>query len=184
MFRYNRARDPQIELERMVNLGLKGVKLQPTVQQFYPDDSKLFKIYEKMCELHLPVLFHAGKERAPIEYVYATPRRFKQVLASFPQLTVILAHLGGYQMWDEISVLTEFHNIYFDTSCTVGEVSPKKLHALIEQLTADRIVFGSDFPWFNYDTTISGIMQLGLTEKQKEKIFSANALALLRLEKI
>lgn len=86
--------DPLTELERMVKLKIKGVKLQPTVQKFIPDESKMFKIYEKVSEL-----------------------------------IVILAHLGGYQIWDEISILTEFNNAYFDTSCVVGEMPIENLES-------------------------------------------------------
>ncbi len=174
--------DPEVELERMAKLELKGLKLQPTVQRFVPDNSRMFKIYEKACKLNLPILFHAGKERAPIDYVYAKPKSFKHVLASFPKLTVILAHLGGYQMWDETGSLIEFDNAYFDTSCTVGEMPATKLKTLIEQFRIDHVLFGSDFPWFKYEEALDGIKNLDFSNEQKNKIFWGNASSILKIE--
>ena len=49
------------ELERSVlELGLKGLKLHPVQQAFFPNDEKIYPLYEKCSELSVPVLFHTG----------------------------------------------------------------------------------------------------------------------------
>jgi len=84
------------EVERIISLGLKGIKLHPDFQKFNIDDESAFLIYEA-CEGRLPILFHVGDDR----YDTSSPTRLLNVLNKFPNLTAIAAHLGGYQRWDE-----------------------------------------------------------------------------------
>ncbi|MEM2955225.1 MAG: amidohydrolase family protein [Nitrososphaerales archaeon] len=170
---------PSDELERIVQMGLKGVKFQPTAQCFRPDEPRLFKIYEKMVELKLPALFHAGDERKHIDPIYAPPRSFVEILSSFPDFTVILAHLGGYRMWDQIDALLDFKNVYFDTSATNSELDEFKLKRMIELLGIDRVMYGSDFPWFDWDQELKAIKKVSISEEEKKKILGGNASRIL-----
>jgi len=167
------------ELERIVKFGFKGLKLQPTAQRFVPDEPRLFRIYEKACELRLPILFHAGEERAPMDRVYAHPKSFIQVLSSLPNLTVVLAHLGGFRMWRHVAPLADFKNAYFDTSAATSELSAKELKDLIGLLDADHVLFGSDFPWFDYNQSLNMIKELDIPLEDKEKILWRNAAKIL-----
>lgn len=173
--------DPETEMERICQLGLKGIKFQPTAQRFYPDDRKLFKIYEKAEELRLPLLFHAGEERGPVEELYTHPRRFIQVLESFPGLTVILAHMGGFRMWEHVGSLSNFENAYFDTSAASDELKLNELIDLISLFGADRVLFGSDFPWFDYEKSVKAITTLDIPDEDKEKIMYSNSAKILEL---
>jgi len=173
--------DPEREMERMCQLGLKGIKFQPTAQRFYPDDRRLFKIYEKAAELELPILFHAGEERGPVEILYTHPQRFVDILKSFPKLTVALAHLGGYRMWEHVAELSNFKNAYFDTSAATSDLKPKELTDLINLLGSDHVLFGSDFPWFEYEKAIEAITNLNIPKEDKEKIMYKNSAKILKM---
>jgi hypothetical protein len=169
------------ELERIAKMGLKGVKFQSTAQRFHPDEPRLFRIYEKMAELKLPALFHAGDERKHIDPIYAPPRSFVDVLSSFPELDVILAHLGGYRMWDQLGAILDFKNVYFDTSATNNELSGSALKRIIELLGFDRVMYGSDFPWFDCRKELNGIKNLHISEEEKRKILWKNASRILKI---
>ncbi len=171
--------NPSEELERIVKMGLKGVKFQPTAQRFYPNDPRLFTIYEKMVELKLPALFHSGNERKPLDLVYAPPRSFVEVLSSFPDFTVILAHLGGYRMWEQVDAVLDFKNVYFDTSACNSELDEPKLKRMIELLGIDRIMYGSDFPWFDCRQELDAMKMVSISEEQKKKILWGNASRIL-----
>ncbi|MCP8319574.1 MAG: amidohydrolase [archaeon] len=175
---------PSDELERIAQTGLKGVKFQPTAQRFHPDEPRLFKIYEKMVELKLPALFHAGDERKPIDLIYAPPKSFVEVLSSFPEFTVILAHLGGYKMWEQVDSVLDFKNVYFDTSATNSELDESRLKRMIELLGIDRVMYGSDFPWFDWRQELEGIKKVSISEEDKKKILWENASRILGISDI
>ncbi|MGH9760319.1 MAG: amidohydrolase family protein, partial [Blastocatellia bacterium] len=47
------------EMERAITeLGLIGAKFHPGIQAFYPNDTRFCPLYEKICELKVPALFH------------------------------------------------------------------------------------------------------------------------------
>ncbi|HYM95719.1 MAG TPA: amidohydrolase family protein, partial [Candidatus Sulfotelmatobacter sp.] len=73
--------------------GAKGIKIHPVVQQFMPDDSRMYPIYRTCVELGIPVLSHSGPARGGTPW--AEPNSFANVVRSFPDLVLILAHLGG-----------------------------------------------------------------------------------------
>lgn len=174
--------NPDEELDRIVKSELKGIKFQPTAQRFSPDERRMFKIYEKISQLKLPILFHAGEERKPIDKVYAPPKSFVQVLSSFPKLVMILAHLGGYKMWSQINALVEFKNAYFDTAAVNSELKKDTLKNMIEYIGVNRIMFGSDFPWFDYNKELLGILNLDLSKHEKAKILYQNACKIIGIK--
>ena len=83
--------NPVKEVERIQNMGLKGIKLHPDTQCFATDDKRLNDVYEHL-QGKLPVLIHCGDPR----FDYSHPHRLKKLLNNFPKLTVIAAHLGGW----------------------------------------------------------------------------------------
>ena len=84
------------DIDEIISLGLRGVKLHPDFQRFKIDDYRCLKIYE-LCEGRLPVLLHCGDHR----YDFSNPNRLLPVLDAFENLTVIGAHLGGWSVWEE-----------------------------------------------------------------------------------
>ncbi|MCL4499561.1 MAG: amidohydrolase [Chloroflexi bacterium] len=135
------------ELDVFPDLGLRGLKLQPNAQRFYPDDEHMFPIYRKAEELGLMVLFHAGNEASGPPAEYSQPKRFVPVLENFPGLTVILPHLGGYEAWSDVPQLFAFGNVYFDTAYLPGKIDEALFVELIERAGIERILFGTDFPF-------------------------------------
>ena len=87
------------DIEHLVSLGLKGVKLHPDIQGFKIDDYRCLKIYELCEENRLPILMHTGDSR----YDYSNPNRLLPVLKIYTELTVIGAHFGGWSIWETAS---------------------------------------------------------------------------------
>ena len=99
----------------LIELGLKGVKLHPDIQNFKVDNPKVIKIFEICNEKKLPVLVHTGDSR----YDNSNPNRVKKILEMFPDLTVIGAHFGGWSLWDEAPrELSKYKNRVTRISCT------------------------------------------------------------------
>ena len=139
--------DPISEAERIVELGLHGVKFQPNAQGFYPDDERIFPVYEKLVELGLPVSFHCGDELFDTDPIYASPTRIRAVLESFPDLIVQLAHLGGFRCWENAELLSGFKNTWFDLAFCPQMLEEDRLRSLVEFFGKDKIIFGTDYPW-------------------------------------
>lgn len=175
------------EIQRMKELGIKGVKFQPSFQEFYPDDERMFPVYEEIIEAGMVILFHAGDEIKPVPLIYSTPQRLARVLDAMQKSSdhrsakIIAAHLGGYKMWDQVEEYLLGRDIYFDVSYVLGHLDSAFAIRIMRSHGIDRIVFGSDFPFANQKEAVKTIMQLDITKEEKGKILGGNALQLLCL---
>ncbi len=166
------------ELDRMEQLGLKGIKLHPVFQGFVMDDKKMFPIYEQI-EGRFPILMHVGDKNTDA----VTPKRAAHLLECFPKLTMIAAHMGGYSEWDEAEKYLIGKNVYIDTSSAIRFLPPEKSLHMIRAHGADKVLFGTDYPLSLHKAELEVFDQIGLTEEESEQILWKNAYRLLGLKK-
>lgn len=159
------------ELERIKNEGAKGIKLHPDFQNFAIDSETAFPFYKACAELKLPILFHVGDENSDI----SSPSRLYKVINRFPTLTVIAAHMCGYQAWDEAEEVLIGTPVYTETSDALIGLPPERVYNMIKKHGADRIMFGSDYPLRLTVSAYNALEALPLTENEKENIYSATA---------
>ncbi len=167
------------ELERIAGAGLLGVKFHPEYQDFRIDDKKVYPLYEKCRSLGLVMVFHAGSDLGFSRPPAAPPAAVGKVLRAFPDAKMVMAHLGGCLLWDEVESHVAGCAGYIDTSFTFGRISAEQATRIIKKHGADRVLFGSDCPWESPADTFAFIDSLKLTDDEKDKIFSKNALELL-----
>jgi predicted TIM-barrel fold metal-dependent hydrolase len=168
------------DLEKFPAWNLRGIKFQPNAQLFYPDEKRMFPFYQKAEELGLTVTFHIGNEHGNVLGKFSQPERYVKVLRSFPDLKVILPHLGGYMTWDRLELTLGFPQVYFDTAYLPGNIEDALFLELIEKIGVDRVLFGTDFPFRDHAEEVAHIERL-LGENSK-KIFWHNPRKLLGLE--
>ena len=161
--------DPGAEVERMMNAGMKGIKLHPDMQHFSLADAGAERLFEA-CEGICPMMLHTGGRR----YHNSNPSLIPGILEKHPRLQLICAHFGGYSEWDEAVRWLPETNVYVDTSSTLFAVGKERVAELIDRFGEDRILFGTDFPMWNAQPEIEALMSMGLSETALEKIFSAN----------
>lgn len=167
------------EINRLLSLGFAGIKIQGNWQGVYVDDPKMYPIYEA-AQGRLIITFHSGNELAPFEEMKATPQRIAKVHEDFPNLTIIAAHMGGYQMWDDVEEHLLGKKVYFDTSaCFPKDLPDERFISLIRRHGADRILFATDSPFGDALADIPRLLSLGLTDSELEMIFWANGKRLL-----
>ncbi len=168
------------ELERIKALGLYGVKLHPDYQGFYVDEERLFPLYRKCGELGLPILFHAGVDPVS-DTVHCSPARAVTALKAAPDTIMIMAHMGGNQMWDQVEELLagQYPNLYLDTALAARGMSDEQCLRIIRKQGADKILLGSDCPWDSTADTVAKLRRLGLTTEEERMIFAGNAKGLL-----
>ena len=171
--------DYENEIERIISLGLKGMKLHPFFQGFKIDDEKMFPIYEQI-EGRLPLLMHMGDENNES----ATPKRLIRMLENFPKMTVIAAHMGGYKELDEARkyiIGNDKYDIYVDTSSSIRFYEPELATELIRNHGADKVLFGTDYPLSLHEYELSVFDKLSLTDDEAEKGLWKNAYRVLGL---
>jgi len=175
----------EAELRDLVRVhGAKGVKLHPVLQQFFPNDRRMWPIYRTCARLRLPILSHSGVARGPNQY--AEPQAFVEVLKEFPRLTLILAHLGGAAWKQTPTVAREYQNASFDCSEIIewtaapSAPTPQELAQLIKGVGPQRVMMGTDFPWYDLDKTIDLVKSLPLlSDEEKDGILGGNATRIL-----
>ncbi len=171
-------------LDKVNNHGAKGIKLHPSSQRFFPNNRRLWPAYRTAQQLRLPVIFHAGTFATTIQY--AQPKNFFEVLQSFPDLTLVMAHLGQGFLNEAISLANTYPNLQFDCSAIISgvaaeSVSDTDLTAVMKEIGVERIMFGSDFPWFDPLESIERLLRLDFSEREKQQLLSENAIRIYKL---
>lgn len=168
--------NPEAEIDRLIEAGLKGIKLHPDFQGFDADCPEMDRIYEAIGS-RIPILMHAGDEKLD----HASPERIAHVIERFPQLNIIAAHLGGHGKWEEAEAFLIGKRLWLDTSSAIAFMEPQRAVDLIRIHGIDKILFGTDYPITHHDRELLYFDRLGLNEKEKDAILYQNAARLLGL---
>lgn len=164
---------PQMEqeLNRLMSLGLRGVKLHPDFQHFCLDDPQAIRLFEAMAERGLPLLVHTGDSRYP----YSQPERMARALDRVPRLRAICAHLGGWSVWnDGWKMLAGLGNVWVDCSSSLYALEPQEAVKVIHRYGADRVFFGTDYPMWEPAEEVRRFLALPLTAEEQENILHRN----------
>ncbi|HEY4329496.1 MAG TPA: amidohydrolase family protein [Phycisphaerae bacterium] len=131
-------------------LGLRGVCICPAAQDFHPSDTRAMAVYERASALHIPVIFYPGTHLSPkTKMEYARPHLLDEVARSFPDLKMVISHLG-YPWVDEAIVLLGKHqNVYADIAALLRRpwVAYDSLVRAHQFHVIEKLLFGSDFPF-------------------------------------
>ena len=167
------------EVRRLRQAGIKGIKLHPVMNTFYPDDPDMFPVYEELGE-DMVLEIHTGRlpTSKPGDPVYAAPERIMNVVRQFPKLKVIALHLGGFYMLDEAERdLLGRENVFIDTTWppSLREVAGETLAAIINKHGSHRVCFGTDYPLASQTADAEYIQSLGVSDGDVEGILGENA---------
>lgn len=181
------GRKPVEELEHKYKWGMKGLKIHPIVQNFSPDDERMWPVYEWMEKHKLPVTAHSGFN-IDDKSTFGEPIRWLSVLENFPELKLILAHMGN-GFWDQtLEIADKFPQVMFDTAIAISHIdapttlSDDEAVKMIKKIGPQRILFGSDYPWVNPAGDIKRINRLKISNEDKKMILGENAVRLFNLK--
>jgi uncharacterized protein len=177
------------ELDRIAELGLKGVKLHPSLQAFAPDDERHWPLYERCEELGLVVLFHTGTSGIGagqpggqgIRLDYARPIRLDAAAASFPDLKIIAAHFGYPWHLELLAMALHKTNIYIDISGWAPRYIPTEVMREMKGRLQDQFLFGSDYPFIQPKRCLEELSGLDLPNEVLQKVLLGNGKRLLGL---
>ena len=173
--------DYKKELDRIKELGLKGIKIHPDYQGVMIDDVRYMNIIEYADALDLVIITHAGIDIGLPDPVHCPPDKMRKVIDTLHPKKMIAAHYGGWNQWEAVYEYLAGENLYLDTAFTFGYIGEEMFYKILEKHGADRILFATDCPWGNQKNDLERFMKLELTDEVKNKILSKNALHLLEL---
>ncbi|MGA2599232.1 MAG: amidohydrolase family protein [Bryobacteraceae bacterium] len=184
---------PQQLRQAIAGLGLRGLKLDPAMQDFEPSDKRYYPLYETAAELRIPILFHAGLSFAPRSKLrQGHPTLFEDIAADFPGLNIVLAHLAWPWVVEAVALAIKYPNVYLDTSALYFDnpydflsyaMTKQVPLTVFERTLRKQIVFGSNNPRSETKTMARAIRGLGFSEDCLELVFRVNAERLLAGER-
>jgi len=185
-------------LEKGLKAGLKGVKLYPVSRFFHVNDPETDRIYELAEKYKVPVMIHFGLNIGPgSNLLYGNPLDLHPVALKYPQVNFIIAHFGCGFAREALFLAYQCANIYYGTSSSNAWINylPYKatlkdiFERFLEAAGPERLIFGTDSSYFprGYRYNIfqeqkSILDELGVGEKEQEKILGGNILSLLSVK--
>ncbi|MEE9515454.1 MAG: amidohydrolase family protein, partial [Candidatus Adiutricales bacterium] len=132
--------------------GAKGIKLYPTTG-FLPADRECYPFYERASAWKIPVYFHMGPENPPYyNQGNAHVALLLRVLVDFPDLTVVVAHLG-FEFWRDLVALGKVRENVMCDFCAWQTIARQRydqfcyiLRKFLDEFGRDRVMFGTDAP--------------------------------------
>jgi len=181
------SRDPAGDVDRLVELGVRVLKIHPP-HQLFPANAytagldALGTIYRRAAERGLPVMVHTGTSIFPGARVkYGNPIELDDVAIDFPELRVLMAH-GGRPLYMEEAffILRRHKNVWLD----VSGIPPAKLLQYFPRLAelAERVLWGTDWPSpgvTDMKQNLDQFLDLPLSDAHRHMILETNALDLL-----
>lgn len=184
-------------LRSLARNGVKGIKLHPVFQQTYIDDIRYLRIISYACECDLIILIHSGYDISHPDRDFSSVSHIASMLDSLHPQKFILAHMGGWDCWEEAEEYLVGRDVWLDTSFSLlplrsaPDMPPEKSERyslsresflrMVRKHGANRILFGSDSPWGGQAETIAALKRSGLTAMEQTAILGENAAKLLHL---
>lgn len=169
-------------LEEIAEAGLLGIKLHPEYQQLFIDSPEAIRILKKCEQLGLYTMLHAGKDHGCPPPVHCSPERLSHVLDYVSGNYIIAAHMGGWSMWDDVDKYILSTPILIDTCFSLHLMSSGDVSSMIKKHGSDKVLMGSDWPWYSQKENLLLTQKLSLPEADIAKITGGNAARILRLK--
>ena len=181
------------ELSDYLQDGLvKGLKLYPGYEPFYPADSRCQVLYDLAMEYDVPVMFHSGDTYTPKGRIrYSHPINIDDVAVDNPNLKIVICHIGNPWIRDCMEVVYKNANVFADISGLVlGDFSSQFEEFMLKQVKEmilyagepRYLLYGTDWPICRMRSYLKFVDELKLPPETKELILWKNAAKLFKLD--
>ena len=183
------------EVQRIEEMGLKGIKIHPHYQEVDIDDIRYLRLLGRAAELGLLTVMHSGQDIGFPGVVRCSPEMTASALQQLGDIPLVLAHMGGWKDWNRVADHLGPTGCLLDTALSLGQITPLEpdhyrpeelplldntgFCSLVQAFGSKRILFGTDSPWEDQKTYVRRIQAMPLTEAEKEDILWRNAGRLL-----
>ncbi len=171
--------------------AIRGLKLYPGYEPFYPHDRRLQVVYDLAEEFDVPVMIHSGDT-----YIrggrlkYSHPIEVDEVAVDHPNVNLVICHLGNPWLVDCMEVVYKNQNVYADFSGLVLGEFTDAFETYMEEQIAEvilyagepgRFLYGSDWPICSMKSYVEFVGQLRLAPQDRHAIMYENARRLFKL---
>lgn len=171
---------------------IKGLKLYPGYEPFYPHDPRMRVVYELAGEFGVPVMIHTGDTFDPEGKVkYAHPLEVDEVAVDFREVTFVICHLGNPWVTDTMEVIYKNANVVADFSgLTLGHFEERFERYMLEQINEfvafagdpSKLLFGTDWPVADMGDYVRFVRQLQMSAEENEQILWRNAARIFKID--
>jgi predicted TIM-barrel fold metal-dependent hydrolase len=162
--------------------GFCGIKIHPSFHGVSADDPSYEPIWRFARANDLTILTHSWSlsDYNPAQAL-STPHRFEPYIAKYPEVRLVLAHLGGRGLGrhEVIRLIHEYDNVYTDLAGDIFDLC--LIESLINTIPDNRILFGSDFPWLDPRSNLARVFLADIADTSKEKILRTNAMYVYKI---
>jgi len=177
------------EAQRLIRAGARGFKLHPPLQQFEPNDPRIYPFYEVVQAARLPVVFHTGhsgigtgmRGGGGVRLKYGNPMLIDDVAVDFPDMPIVMAHPSFPWQDEAISVCLHKPQVFIDLSGWSPKYFSPTLVRYADTLLREKVLFGSDYPMIAPDRWLNDFATLPIRDEVRPLILKENAVRLLGL---
>jgi len=180
------------DLDDLLATGaLKGLKLYPGYEPFYPADPKLEPAYALAAKHDVPVMIHCGdtySSRAKVKFSH--PLHVDEVAVDHPDVKFVICHLGNPWFADCMELVYKNPNVYADISGLALGKFTDRFEAYMRRELQDilvwgvdpaHVLYGTDWPISSMESYLEFMEDLKVPVKEKEAIMWENAATLFKL---
>jgi predicted TIM-barrel fold metal-dependent hydrolase len=179
--------------EYLQEKSVRGLKLYPGYEPFFPNDPRMRPVFELAAEQNIPVMVHTGDTfSAKGKLKYSHPLNIDEVAVDFPDVNIVICHLGNPWFRDTMEVVYKNANVHTDISGLVLGDFTDRFEAYMKKqfqemmlygLEPDKVLYGTDWPISEMDSYLDFMDELTITAKDKQKILYDNAAAMFGFAK-
>jgi hypothetical protein len=173
-------------IDDIVSMDLKGIKLHPDYQNTFFSDEKYLRIIDYAANRGLGIIVHAGEDVGLPDTIHCTPDMILELWKHIQPEKLVLAHMGGWRMWDEVEEKIVGLPVYLDTAVVLNRLFPVKLEdeqfvRMVRKHGTDRILYGTDSPWYDQKQALEDFNNTSLLSREKKMILGENTNRLFNL---
>jgi len=184
------------EIDRLSNNNVRALKFSSFSQGIDLEAEETFRLFDRIRRHNgsgkpkffaiLDTFYQADRYFGASERYITTPERLGRLVTSFPEIDFVGAHMGGLTApFQEIYVhLAPQSNLYLETSNAAHVLSREEFLRLLDRHSPERIIFGTDWPWFGHTDEIALIQRLlneaSFSPQEQALVFSGNIVRLLQ----
>ncbi len=167
-------------IDEVVAMDLKAVKLHPDYQNTFFDDERYLRIVDYAADKDLGIIVHAGEDVGLPRPIHCTPDMVLNLWKHIQPEKLILAHMGGWRLWDEVEEKLVGLPLYLDTAVVLNRkfpvtMSEEQFLRMVRNHGAQRILYGTDSPWYEQSQALKDFTDTHLEEQEKRLILGENA---------
>jgi predicted TIM-barrel fold metal-dependent hydrolase len=163
--------------------GFKGIKIHPSFNGIPADDPLYEPVWGFAAENDLTIVAHSWSVSTynPVQ-VFSTPEKFEIYVKKYPAVRFVLAHSGGRGTGrhEAVRMANTYTHVY--TDCAGDIYDYHYFEDMIRSLPENKLLFGSDYPWFDLRSHLTRMFLSDITDSQKQRILRDNAIEAFKLE--